>query len=629
MYHPSLRVKVATISTAAILIALWSGLYFYWSNYYQNRAYPGTNVGTINLSGSTSDQAKGLIDARTENILNSGINFKHNDQDKALSTSDLSFSSESSFPILVFENDKTIATVFNGENNRGFLQYLLFLLKTKTQKTTEPVYQLDEGLVRSWLEQNFTELNIAPQNAYFSLEEDGMTIKKNPEQAGQSLDYEQALIDLKVSLNQLENPNITLKTIPLQPEVSIGDLAGWEEAVLEIIDNNGISLALPKDETTKTMKKTEWLISPSQLITWIKTEFKDREPRLSLDETKIITFLLEKVAPSVEREAVLPRLEMSGGKVVSWQTGQPGYQLNATSSAQSIITDFTSGTNKSTLITEEMAVEDISSANDFQIKDLLGTGHSKFSGSSANRRHNIRTGADALHGLLIKPGEEFSLLRALGEIDASSGYLPELVIKGNKTIPEYGGGLCQIGTTVFRGALDTGLPITQRRNHSYRVSYYEPAGTDATIYDPAPDFRFLNDTGNYVLIQARISGDDLYFDFWGVHDGREASVTAPVIYNIVKPAPTKIVETDTLAPGVKKCTESAHSGADAYFDYTVIYPEGSTTTPVQTRRLSSHYVPWQAVCLVGKAKEVTATTTEEIKQPETPTTENATTTIEN
>jgi len=173
------------------------------------------------------------------------------------------------------------------------------------------------------------------------------------------------------------------------------------------------------------------------------------------------------------------------------------------------------------------------------------------------------------------------------------------VIKGDKTVPEYGGGLCQIGTTIFRTALATGLPITARQNHSYRVAYYEPAGTDAAVYIPNPDVRFVNDTGNYILIQSRLEKNDIYFDFWGVQDGRIATTTKPVVFNIVKPEPTKLIESDTLPLGEKKCTEKAHNGADAYFDYKVIYPEGATTTPVQERRFKSHYVPWQEVCLVG------------------------------
>ena len=203
--------------------------------------------------------------------------------------------------------------------------------------------------------------------------------------------------------------------------------------------------------------------------------------------------------------------------------------------------------------------------------------------------------------------QEDRLVKALGAVDESHGYLPELVIKEGKTIPEFGGGLCQVATTLFRAALATGLPITERQNHSYRVSYYEPAGTDAAVYDPQPDVRFINDTGNYVLIQTRTAKNDLYFEFWGVKDGRQATTTAPTIFNITKPDPQKTIVTTDLKPGEKKCTEKAHNGADAFFDYTVTYLNGT----VKQKRFKSHYVPWQAVCMVG-ATSTAATTTEAI-----------------
>jgi vancomycin resistance protein YoaR len=304
---------------------------------------------------------------------------------------------------------------------------------------------------------------------------------------------------------------------------------------------------------------------------------------------------------------VTPRFAIVDGRVSDWQRGQNGYQIDLPATSAQIVQKFMAGENKISLITKTIINDSTIEANNLNIKEIIGTGQSIFTGSTANRRHNIAVGATALQGLLIKPGEEFSLIKALGEISDKTGYRQELVIKDNKTTPEYGGGLCQIGTTVFRAALATGLPITMRQNHSYRVSYYEPAGTDATIYDPLPDLRFINDTGNYILIQSRIVKNTLYFDFWGASDGRVATTTYPVIYNIVKPEPTKIITTTELQPGQKKCTESSHNGADAYFDYTVIYPANSTTTPIHERRFKSHYVPWQAVCLVG-ATSTSATT---------------------
>ncbi len=101
-----------------------------------------------------------------------------------------------------------------------------------------------------------------------------------------------------------------------------------------------------------------------------------------------------------------------------------------------------------------------------------------------------------------------------------------------------------------------------------------------------------------------------------------------MVYNIVKPPATKIIETDTLKPGEKKCTERAHNGADAYFDYTVIYPEGATTTLEQTRRFKSHYVPWQEVCLVGKSASSSPATSTPPVATSTVATSTATTTTE-
>ncbi|MCD4704994.1 VanW family protein, partial [bacterium] len=112
------------------------------------------------------------------------------------------------------------------------------------------------------------------------------------------------------------------------------------------------------------------------------------------------------------------------------------------------------------------------------------------------------------------------------------------------------------------------------------------------------DMKFVNDTDKHILIQTRIVGTKLYFDFWGTKDGRQVTVTDPIIYNIVGPGPTKEIETLDLEPGKRRCTESAHNGADAYFDYKVEYVDGE----IFEERVRSHYVPWQAVCLVGVEK---------------------------
>ena len=175
-------------------------------------------------------------------------------------------------------------------------------------------------------------------------------------------------------------------------------------------------------------------------------------------------------------------------------------------------------------------INNVERLSELGLTSLLAVGESDYVGSPNNRITNISVGSDRYHGLLIPPDIEFSFNEFLGPVSASAGFLPELVIKNNVTTPEYGGGLCQVSTTIFRAALNAGLEVTQRRNHSYAVSYYGTPGLDATIYPPYTDLRFLNNTPGYILIQRKIEGSKLIFEFWGTDDGREVVVSEPNVY---------------------------------------------------------------------------------------------------
>jgi vancomycin resistance protein YoaR len=195
------------------------------------------------------------------------------------------------------------------------------------------------------------------------------------------------------------------------------------------------------------------------------------------------------------------------------------------------------------------------------------------------------------------------LVEALKPFTAEAGYRPELVIKGNKLLPEIGGGACQIGTTTFRAALSSGLEITQRRNHSFAVSYYNDEnglpGADATIYDPWPDFKFINNTPAHVLIQTHVEGDELIYEFWGTSDGRQASTTKPAILARQSAPPTNYIETTDLPVGTTSCSGSNVPGYTTTFTYTVVMPDGEE----KVENFDSYYKPWQKICLVGVEKK--------------------------
>lgn len=252
---------------------------------------------------------------------------------------------------------------------------------------------------------------------------------------------------------------------------------------------------------------------------------------LSVDEDALAGYL-DKLKNDTRISPQNAGLAFEGDKVSAFSVSKSGYEISDRESRVNIIKVLQENTETKDISLAVKTLEpEITGTNldKYGIKELVGQGVSNFRGSPKNRIHNITVGAAKFNGVLIKPGEEFSFIKTLGPVDASTGYLPELVIKVDKTIPEFGGGMCQVSTTMFRAAFNAGLKITARTNHAYPVQYYAPQGLDATVYIPKPDMMFLNDTHNYILVQTRIEGTQLIFDFYGTSDGRQAKMVGPFV----------------------------------------------------------------------------------------------------
>ena len=606
-----------------ILIIISVSAYALFEKKYEKRIYPGVYGGKINLSGLNNKQAQFLLNQKVNNILENGIIFKYHNQETKFSPIISSVEGDLAYQIITFDTDRIIekalalgrtGTFFNKIKNKFYTYFY--------HRNINSIFTINQEETIKFLKNNFSDFETPALDA--KLTYDPLWYTSNikfgieKETYGQIINYEKALIQLIENLKKFDNSSINLEAKINYPEIHKKDCLNIEAQAKKIISKAPISLYY---------NQSKWLINKNDILPLLKIKknknlsnhLMDSKIIVGLSEEKTQEFLEEKIADFVDEDPQEAKFEIKDGKVIEFQTSKDGKKLNAKKNYKLIENNLLFGTSSSlSLIVEDLKSEvNNETVNNLGIKEIIGIGHSSFAGSPSNRRHNIKTGAEAVNGTLIKPGEEFSLNKTLGEVNAETGYLPELVIKDNQTIPEYGGGLCQIGTTLFRGTTASGLPVSQRRNHSYRVFYYEPAGTDATIYNPWPDYKFINDTKNHILIQYRIEGDDIYFDFWGTPDGRTASSTYPTIYNITKPAPTKIIETLDLEPGKKKCTEHAHNGADAYFDYSVKYSKNNPPLDAESEddllrevRFKSHYVPWREVCLLGV--ESLSTSTEEI-----------------
>ena len=239
-------------------------------------------------------------------------------------------------------------------------------------------------------------------------------------------------------------------------------------------------------------------------------------------------FLKREIEGTIYREKKNGVLAFDGAAIKEIQPSQSELTIDTDNALEIIVKAFRESKYFIDLpVKENPAPISLTKAQEIGVNTLIGRGESNFTGSPKNRRHNIGVGASKFNGAIIPKGEIFSFLKTLGPVDQNTGYLPELVIKKDKTVPEYGGGMCQVSSTCFRAAVNSGLRVVERQNHAYPVQYYSPQGTDATVYIPKPDLKFINDTPGDILIQTRIEGNLLFFDFFGQSGGRKVELEGP------------------------------------------------------------------------------------------------------
>jgi vancomycin resistance protein YoaR len=470
---------------------------------YRDSVYPKVSVQGLDISSKNLKEAFDILDEKNKELSTKNIILTYGEQEYATTLEELG---------IKLNTDETLVQAYRVKRKNNILASL-----TKLFESTDItwIYTSDNEFLES-------SLGAKVNPALKTLADSKLDYKDSqiiiiPEQPGESLDIEKIATAISSNLNQDE---IKLD-IPLKKETPAITTASWESQKSDLDSMIREHIIFFNDTTIK--------IAPEEIITWITIDQATKKIDISQD---IIKEYLESVQKTLTSQPVNAKLRFNPEtqEIQILEPGKEGTKLMMEESSKRIRNDILEGETKTELfVAVTSPLIDESQFDALGVKTLLGKGESNFRGSSRSRVKNINVAANKISSTLLKPGEEFSFVNTLGKVDARNGYLPELVIKGNKTIPEYGGGICQVSTTLFRAALNAGLPITERRAHSYVVNYYGKPGLDATIYLPKPDFRFQNDTNHHILIQHYIVGTILYYEIYGTSTGRIAKTIEPVI----------------------------------------------------------------------------------------------------
>ena len=231
---------------------------------------------------------------------------------------------------------------------------------------------------------------------------------------------------------------------------------------------------------------------------------------------------------------------------------------------------------------------------------IIGTYHTDYSSSSANRKENIRLASVKINGLVLNPGEVFSFNGVVGPRTEATGYKVAHVYSGNKVVDGIGGGICQVSSTLYNAVVLADLEIVYRTNHSIPVSYV-PLGRDATVSYGTIDFKFKNDKATPVKFEVIADGNRLTVNIYGRKKyKKDISIETNVTGSV--PFSTTEIPDDTMYEGERKVEEAGSNGSRVEA-YKIVKENGQVVS--RTLLCRSNYSPVSATVRVGtKKKEV-------------------------
>jgi vancomycin resistance protein YoaR len=323
-------------------------------------------------------------------------------------------------------------------------------------------------------------------------------------------------------------------------------------------------------------------LDPEDFSGVLTTTFDGSSLTPAVDQSAL-TALLDKRAADLTTPAVNAKLRINGGKstVVPAQDGTApdttgaGKLLIAALTAPDRTMSLPTKPVKPTVTAVELKKTKVGDEKISEFVSVFPTG-----AENAARTENIRVGLAKINGMVVQPGETFSLLNSLRPFDAAHGYVNAPVLVDGRDVPGMGGGISQVSTTLYNATFFAGVKLVEHTAHAYWIPRY-PMGREATMWDPTIDNKWTNDTGHAIRIQAGIEGNASVIRLYGVRTFTVSTTTSDK-FDIEKPGPDKHLK------GAKCIPQPPQDGFKVTVTRVVKDLSGNV---VKNESVTTHYVP--------------------------------------
>ena len=550
------RGMMACIIGLGLLVLIWGGAAVATTQH----IFAGSTVSGVDVGDMSPAEARQAVDDQVGAALTYPVILTVNDSTDTLVPADSGVAVDADASV-----DRLVGPTLNP----------VTLIKRLSGSDVDAVTTVDTEALTAALNERLDTLATGTADAVVTL--DGTTPVVTPGATGTGLDVDASVKSLSADW-PLGQEAIALASGTAKPAITDEDAQTFVDSVLTPLLADDLTITAVGTSAEKNATGKQLVLSPEQIASLTTISTADGELSAVLDSQRLHDDLIAAMGP-IETQAVNAGWTIDGsatgaaGAKPQYVAPSSGEGIDMAALTQQLID---TGTTKAASADRTVAIpmtttepDTTTPEADWGITEVTGEFATPFN-SEPGRDQNLIRGAEQMNGQVVMSGQTFSVEEALGPVDYEHGFTDAGVISNGQHVDALGGGLSQIGTTMFNVGFEAGMDDVEHHPHSYYFDRY-PAGREATLWTGQKDVKFTNSTPYAALIQAWVADGQVHTRIWSTHY-YDVSITSSERYNY-RP--------------VQTLTRPAGSGCQSYYGGN----PGFDITVTRTRTASDKTVP--------------------------------------